>query len=54
MRGLCMWRQVAGSGSPILLVHGFGASVGHWKRNIPAMTAAGYQVRRIWTVVHRS
>jgi hypothetical protein len=26
------------------MVHGFGASVGHWKRNIPALTAAGYQV----------
>lgn len=38
---------VAGCGKPVLMVHGFGASVGHWKRNIPALTAAGYKV---WAV----
>ncbi len=36
--------QVAGCGKPILMVHGFGASIGHWKKNIPALAAAGYQV----------
>ncbi|NJR68842.1 MAG: alpha/beta fold hydrolase [Synechococcales cyanobacterium CRU_2_2] len=29
---------------PLILVHGFGASIGHWKHNIPALAAAGYQV----------
>jgi len=35
---------VSGAGPPVLLVHGFGASVGHWRRNIPALEAAGYTV----------
>lgn len=34
----------AGCGKPILLVHGFGASLGHWKRNIPILAARGYKV----------
>ncbi len=29
--------QVAGSGKPILIVHGFGASIGHFRRNIPEL-----------------
>ncbi len=29
--------QVAESGTAILLVHGFGASVGHWRKNIPEL-----------------
>ncbi len=29
---------------PLVLVHGFGASIGHWKHNIPAFAAAGYRV----------
>ncbi len=33
-----------GSGQPLLLVHGFGASIGHWRKNIPTLAAAGYQV----------
>lgn len=28
---------VAGEGKPVLLVHGFGASVGHWRKNIPLL-----------------
>jgi len=32
---------------PLLLIHGFGASIGHWRHNIPAWVAAGYQVYAI-------
>lgn len=35
---------VMGTGRPLLLVHGFGASIGHWRKNIPILAAAGYQV----------
>ena len=35
---------VMGSGQPLLLVHGFGASIGHWRKNIPILAAAGYRV----------
>ena len=35
---------VQGKGKPLLLVHGFGASIGHWRKNIPALAAAGYKV----------
>jgi len=34
----------AGIGKPLLLIHGFGASIGHWKKNIPVWADAGYQV----------
>lgn len=27
-----------------MLVHGFGASLGHWRKNIPALAEGGYQV----------
>jgi pimeloyl-ACP methyl ester carboxylesterase len=33
-----------GEGQPLLLIHGFGASIGHWRKNIPVLAAAGYQV----------
>ncbi|MFN5963681.1 MAG: alpha/beta fold hydrolase, partial [Pseudanabaena sp.] len=36
--------SVTGSGTPLVLIHGFGASIGHWKKNIPAWAEAGYQV----------
>lgn len=35
---------VVGVGTPLVLVHGFGAAIGHWRNNIPAWVAAGYQV----------
>ncbi len=35
---------VMGSGQPLLLVHGFGAAIGHWRKNIPILAAAGYRV----------
>ncbi|MGB3560870.1 MAG: alpha/beta fold hydrolase [Geitlerinemataceae cyanobacterium] len=33
-----------GSGKPLVLIHGFGASIGHWRNNIPAFAEAGYRV----------
>ena len=35
---------VAGKGKPLLLIHGFGASIGHWRKNIPVLAEAGYRV----------
>ncbi|MCU0542301.1 MAG: alpha/beta fold hydrolase [Oscillatoriaceae cyanobacterium Prado104] len=35
---------VQGSGRPLILIHGFGASIGHWRQNIPALAAGGYRV----------
>lgn len=35
---------VMGSGQPLVLIHGFGASIGHWRKNIPVLADAGYQV----------
>jgi pimeloyl-ACP methyl ester carboxylesterase len=45
-RGYRIQWGVAGpeSGPPLLLVHGFGASIGHWKQNIPSLVAAGQRV----------
>lgn len=43
-RGYAIQYTVMGSGSPLLLVHGFGASLGHWRKNIPVLAAAGYRV----------
>lgn len=34
----------AGQGKPLFLIHGFGASLGHWKKNIPYLADAGYHV----------
>jgi pimeloyl-ACP methyl ester carboxylesterase len=45
-----IWRDreikytVRGEGKPLLLLHGFGASIGHWRKNIPVLAAAGYRV----------
>lgn len=35
---------VMGTGLPLVLVHGFGASIGHWRKNIPVLAAGGYRV----------
>lgn len=35
---------VMGTGHPLVLVHGFGAAIGHWRKNIPVLAAAGYRV----------
>ncbi len=32
------------TGRPLILIHGFGASMGHWRKNIPALAAGGYRV----------
>lgn len=34
----------AGCGRPVVLVHGFGASLGHYRKTIPALAAEGYKV----------
>ena len=45
-----MWQShtiqytVAGTGKPLVLVHGFGASIGHWRQNVPVLAAGGYRV----------
>ena len=33
-----------GQGKPLLLIHGFGASIGHWRKNIPVLADGGYRV----------
>jgi pimeloyl-ACP methyl ester carboxylesterase len=35
---------VMGAGQPLLLVHGFGASIGHWRKNLPVLAVGGYRV----------
>lgn len=35
---------VQGQGKPLLLIHGFGASIGHWQKNIPVLAEKGYRV----------
>lgn len=43
-RGYKIQYTVVGAGRPLVLVHGFGASIGHWRKNIPVLAAAGYRV----------
>ncbi|MBE9067840.1 alpha/beta fold hydrolase [Leptolyngbya cf. ectocarpi LEGE 11479] len=43
-RGYDIQYTVAGQGVPLVLIHGFGASIGHWRKNIPVLAASGYQV----------
>ncbi len=35
---------IQGTGHPLVLIHGFGACIGHWRKNIPVLAAAGYRV----------
>jgi len=43
-RGYDIQYTTFGQGKPLLLIHGFGASIAHWRQNIPVLAAAGYQV----------
>ncbi len=43
-RGHQIQYTVMGTGRPLVLVHGFGASIGHWRNNIPVLAAGGYRV----------
>ena len=46
-RGYTIRYTVEGTGQPLVLIHGFGASIGHWRKNIPVLAAAGYQVHAL-------
>ncbi len=40
-RGYAINYRVEGeTGTPVLLIHGFGASIGHWRKNIPVLAAS--------------
>jgi pimeloyl-ACP methyl ester carboxylesterase len=43
-RGYDVKYVVHGEGEPLVLIHGFGAGIGHWRKNIPVLAAAGYRV----------
>lgn len=43
-QGHAIQYTVLGTGQPLVLIHGFGASIGHWRKNIPVLAQAGYQV----------
>jgi len=43
-RGHSIQYTVSGEGAPVLLIHGFGASLGHWRKNIPVLAEAGLRV----------
>jgi pimeloyl-ACP methyl ester carboxylesterase len=43
-RGYRIPYTVMGEGQPLLLIHGFGASIGHWRKNIPILAENGYRV----------
>ena len=43
-RGYKIQYTMMGQGKPLLLIHGFGASIGHWRKNIPVLAQAGYRV----------
>ena len=46
-RGHRIRYTIEGTGQPLVLIHGFGASIGHWRKNIPVLAAAGYQVHAL-------
>jgi pimeloyl-ACP methyl ester carboxylesterase len=39
--------SVTGAGQPLCLIHGFGASIDHWRKNIPVLAEGGYRVYAI-------
>ncbi len=42
---ICHWRQLGEpTHPPLVLVHGFAAGCGHWRRNAPTLAAAGWNV----------
>jgi pimeloyl-ACP methyl ester carboxylesterase len=43
-RGYDIVYTIKGAGRPVLLIHGFGASIGHWRKNIDDLVAGGYRV----------
>lgn len=43
-RGHQIAYTVQGTGQPLVLIHGFGASLGHWRKNIPVLAQGGYRV----------
>lgn len=43
-KGYKIQYTVMGEGCPLVLVHGFGASIGHWRKNIPFLASGGYRV----------
>jgi pimeloyl-ACP methyl ester carboxylesterase len=46
-RGFNIKYVAYGEGPPIVLIHGFGASIGHWRKNIPELANAGHRVYAI-------
>ncbi|MBE7382872.1 MAG: alpha/beta fold hydrolase [Leptolyngbya sp. SIO1E4] len=46
-QGHRIYYTVQGTGLPLVLIHGFGASLGHWRKNIPMLAEAGYQVHAL-------
>lgn len=43
-RGFNIRYAVMGQGRPLLLIHGFGAAIEHWRQNIPTLASGGYRV----------
>jgi pimeloyl-ACP methyl ester carboxylesterase len=43
-RGFDVCYTAVGEGRPLLLLHGFGATHAHWRKNIPVLAAQGYRV----------
>ena len=46
-KGYKINHRVEGEGPPLLLIHGFGGNVNHFRFQFPALTAAGYRVHAI-------
>ena len=46
-RGHQIKYSVMGEGQPLCLIHGFGASIDHWRKNISVLAEGGYRVYAI-------